>query len=171
MMIKPALVSGVMIVALTGYLGYHTVYLSGQRKLSALREQLANQQQAQELGGGILRSLKEVAQLHKRLPPAPETEWLLQEVGKIAQQEEVQLISIVPQEPKRLQDVTRLSVALKFVSSYHQLGRFISALENSPLFLWIETLDLARGRGSLAQVEMTVSSVWVPALTAAGGGR
>ena len=164
---KPALLSGIPIVALAGYLGYYGIYLPDQRKLSTLREQLTKQQQTQELAGIVAHSLEEFEQLRKRLPQAPETERLLQEVGKIAQQEGVQLISIVPQEPKGLQDVTRLAVTLKFVSSYHQLGRFVNALENAPLFLWVETLNLSRDREDVARVEMTASTAYVPPLTAA----
>lgn len=167
---KPAVFSGVMVVAFAGYFGYHTIYLRGQQRMSALRAQLTARQQAQVRQGDIARVVSEAAQLRKRLPPAPDTEWLLQEVGKIARQEGVQLASIAPQEPKRLQDATSLSVSLKFTSSYHQLGRFISALENASLFLWIETLDLSRSRMGTAQVDLTVSTAWVPSLTAAGEG-
>ena len=164
---RPAVLCGVVVVALAGYLGYYGIYLPDQRKLSTLREQLTKEQETQELAGGLVHSLEEVEQLRKRLPQAPETERLLQEVGRIAQQEGVQLISIVPQEPKGLQDVTRLAVTLKFVSSYHQLGRFVSGLENAPLFLLVETLNLSRDREDVAHVEMTVSTVYVPPLTSA----
>ncbi len=165
-MIKPGVVSAVLVLALTGSLGYYSVHQPTQQKLRELQDHVNLERQTQALKESILGGVEEVEQLRKHLPAKPETEWLLQAVGGIAQAEGIQLASIAPENPKRLQDVAHLSVSLRFLTSYHQLGRFISALENSPNFLWIEAIEVSRDQTTgAAQVALTVSSMWVPPFT------
>lgn len=165
-MIKPAVVSAVLVLALAGSLGYYQIHQPTQQKLGELKDQVSLERETQALKESILGGVEEIDQIRRRLPSKPETEWLLRAVGDIAQVEGIQLASIAPEAPQRLQDVARLSVNLRFFTSYHQLGRFISALENSPHFLWIETMEVARGQATGdAQVSLTVSSMWAPSFT------
>lgn len=165
-MIKPAAVTGVIVLALAGTFGYYGIHQPAQQKRQELQEQLSYERETKLLKESIVRGIEEIDALRKRLPAKPETEWLLQAVGELARSQAIQLVSIAPDEPKRVQDAVRLGVTLRFVTSYHQLGQFLSALENSPNFLWIETMDVARDMASGgAQVSLTVSSMWVPRYT------
>ena len=82
----------------------------------------------------------------------------------MAEQTGVQLASIVPQSPTKLEAFTRLVVALQFQASYHQLGEFVSALENSTAFLRVDQLEVVRVRQGIAQIGLTVSTVHVPSV-------
>lgn len=162
---KPALVSGAIVLAFAGYFGYNHVYLQEQQEVSKLREQLTEQQQTQELRSQVALSLEQIERFRKRLPTEPETEWLVREVGRLAEEAGVHLTSIVPQSPKKLEEFTHLAVALQFAASYHRLGKFISILENSPAFLKVEALEVSRVQGATAQVGLTVSTLYSPRLS------
>jgi len=163
---KPAWISGIIVLVLAGYLGYNTVYLKGRQELSKFREQLRQHEQTQELRKQVARSLDEVERLRKRLPPEPDTEWLVREVGKLAEEAGVRLTSIIPQNPKALHEFTQLSVSLQFGISYHQLGKFLSAIENAKLFIHVDDLEMTRGQdgSQSALVRMTLSTWYVPPL-------
>ena len=162
-MIKPAMVSAVSILVLAGFVEYAHIYQPAQQKRRQLQDRLNLERQTQALKVGIISGLDEIERLRSRLPSKPETEWLLKAVGDIAKAEGVQLDVVTLEEPRRVQDTARLSVSLSFRTSYHQLGRFISALENSPKFLWIETMEVSRHQATgAAEVALTVSSMWVP---------
>ena len=160
---KPAVMSGVIVLALAGAFGYYGIHQPAQQKRQELQQQLNLERETKLLKESIVHGIEDIDALRKRLPAKPETEWLLQTVGELARSQNIQLASIAPDEPKRVQDAVRLGVTLRFVTSYHQLGQFLSALENSPDYLWIETMDVTRDPASGgAQVSLTVSSIWVP---------
>ena len=173
---KPVVLSAVLasmvVIPVAGYLGYQNVSLPKQRQLARLRQQLAEEQETQALRVQLAKALDDAERLRKRLPPEPNTEWLVSEIVKLASEEGVQLGSIMPQHPKRLQaqDATQLSVALKFNASYHQVGRFLSAVERAPSFMWAEevTLNHAQADQALPDVQLTVSTIYVSRLGVAG---
>ena len=162
---KPTLLSGIIVLVLAGHLGYHTVYLPYQHKVRELQEQFAKQRQTHELQAKLAKSFEALEQLRTVLAAQPDTEWLVRAVGELAEEAGLQLTSIVPQSPKILQEFTRLSVNLQLVTSYHQLGKFISLLERSKSFLKVDDLDIARREEGMAQVRMTVSTLYVPSLS------
>ena len=165
-MIKPGVVSAVVVLAFAGFVGYYSIHQPTQQKRRELQDRLSLERQTQALKENLIRDVEEIEQLRRRLPSKPETGWLLQAVGDVAKAESIQLASISPEEPTRLQDAARLSVSLRFLASYHQLGRFLGALENSPNFLWIDTMEVSRDQATgAAQVALTVSSMWIPPFT------
>ncbi len=159
---KPSLLSGAIILALTGLLSYHTVYMRVRKELRAIQTQEAQGQETQALRIKLADTLEQVERLRKRLPQTPETERLIHEVSTLANKAGIQLTGIDPQDPKPLQELTHLSVTLQFVSSYHQLGAFLSTLESSPFFLKVEDLQIS-GRGEeTREVRLTIGTVYVP---------
>jgi len=155
-----------MIVALSSLVGYHNIYMRAQRQLQALQDQQAHEQQTQGVRTQLAASLEDIEQFRGRLPSAPEAEPLMRQVSHLAQESGIKLTSLEPQSPAALHDFTHLAVSLQFISSYHRLGTFLSALESSPMFLKVEDLDVtALGDGS-SQIRVVVSTVYVPPLLA-----
>lgn len=164
MMIKPAAASGMIVLAVASAFGYYGIHQPTQQKRQELQDQLNLERETKLLKESIVRGIEDIDALRAHLPDKPETEWLLQAVGELARSHNIQLASITPDEPKRVQDAVRIGVTLRFMTSYHKLGQFLSALENSPYFLWVEAMDANRdASGGRAQVSLTVSSMWVPA--------
>lgn len=163
---NPSLISGLLVAAITGYVGHQTIYKDYRRTMTTLRAQLTDQQQTQGIREQAAKSLQEIERLRKRLPQNPETEWLMREVSRLAEEADIQLTTILPVGPKQvvgLEGVMTLSVALEFTASYHRLGKFLSMVESAPAFIRVDELLLARNEGGRAKVQLTVSTLYVPA--------
>ena len=164
---KPSMVSAVLVLCIAGYFGYNVIYLRNRQQLDLLQAQLAEQQETQNVRVQVAQSLKQIEQFRKRLPPQAETEWLVSQINRLAQSAGVQFASINPQPPKPVQEFTWLSVTVQFTGSYHQLGQFVSTIENAEPFLRIDGLEISPPRqGAAIEVRMTVSTLCVPALVA-----
>jgi type IV pilus assembly protein PilO len=156
-------VSGVIVLAFAWFFGYHNgIYLPNKAKLTKIREQLAQQEKLQALRREIADSYAAIEGFRQWLPKKPETEWLVREVGRLAEEDGVQLTSITQQNPRQVQDFTLLAVTLRCVATYHQLGKFISALENTLPMIRIDDLDIARSSQDTVQANLSLSSLHIP---------
>ncbi len=167
---RPSLLSGALIVALSGFLGYHSIYMRAQAELRALGDQQTHEQKTQEVRAQLAASLNDMERLRKRLPQAPEAEDLMRQVSHLAQESEGQLTALEPQSPASLTDFPRLAVNVQFRSSYHRLGAFLSALESSPMFLKVEDLDVVSMGERESQIRLVVSTLYVPPFAAPSPG-
>jgi len=89
-------------------------------------------------------------------------EWLLREVTQRAEEEGIQLQSILPQDRKDLRDASQFSVHLQLSASYHELGKFVSALERSAPLMWVEECSISRTGQDDPQIRLIVSTLYVP---------
>lgn len=169
---KPAVVSGIILLVLGGYFSYHTGYVRPQAQLGRIQQQVREAQQEQDLRTQVAGSLAALEQHRQRLAPKAEPDWLLQEVGKLAREAGIAVHQLSPQPPRQWESLTYLVVTLQFTASYHQLGQFISQIENAERVIWVEEMEVAPERGGgLAQVRLTLSTLYVPPVTTAAGGR
>lgn len=166
MTLKPAMVSGLLIAAITGYVGYHAIYLKQQGQLRVMQAQLQEQQQTQALREQVAGALSEVERLRKHLPQELDTGWLGREVNRLAEEAGIQLASITPQSPRKLEAATVLTVTLRLTTSYHRLGKFVGMLESAPTFLQVNEAILTRNADGMADVQLTVSTLHVPPVDA-----
>ena len=161
--LNPILLSGIIIAMLAGYVGYHGVHQPAQRQVKRLDAQLAEARATQDLRERVAGSLERHERLRKQLPQEATMEWLLREVTKRAEEEGIQLQSILPQDRKDLRDASQFSVQLQLSASYHQLGRFVSALEEAKPFLWVEECSIIKnGQDQVPQIRVIVSTLYVP---------
>lgn len=144
---------------LTGYIAYRAIYIPTQHELGRLHQQLAEEKTTQDLRVQLAHSLEEIQRSQQRLSPEPNTEWLLREVTKRAEEEGIQLSTIAPQDRRDLRDATQLSVILQLSAPYHRLGKFLSAIERAPSFMWIEDIQVAHGRDDVPVVRLTISTL------------
>jgi hypothetical protein len=93
--------------------------------------------------------------------------WLIEEIYKLSRTNKVELIQI-----KSTADITRSAallpglkatpflLTLEATSGYNQLARFIEALESHPVFLAVDSLEIARGGKDifLQQVKLTLTA-------------
>ncbi len=162
---KPSALTGVVLLALAGYVGYHALYLPLQKTLRGLQGQLQESQQTYDLRKGLANSLEKLKTLRQRLAPNAETEWLVREVNRLAESVGIKPpLSITPQRPAKLQEFTSLAVTVEFDTTYHQLGQFISSLERAESFLRLDEFQLMPSERGAARVRLTVSAVHLPPL-------
>ena len=131
-MIKPSLITGAIVLAFAWHVGYHR-YQESQHAIATIAQHLRKEQATQALRAEVANSLGELEQFRRQLSPTRDTEWLVGEVSRLAEEAGIQLSAIVQQEPRTVQGFTQLAVTLQVNTSYHRLGQLISRLENAPV--------------------------------------
>ena len=144
MMLKPWMMSGIILLALGSFFGYHKIYLVDQQAIHQVSEESRQAQELQRVRSHLAESIERAEQYRKHLAPHADVEWLVQEIGRIARETGVQLSQIDPQRPREIDGYTQLSVTLQLTSSYHTLGHFLSKIESSPRIIQVDQLDLSR---------------------------
>ena len=140
---KETLLAGTIIVALTSYFSYHTLYERQQvervRLQAALREERANQLSQTE----VATVLRDIERYRERLSPTRETSWLVNQVLTLADAAGVSLTTIVPEPPRAVGGFTSLGVALQFTASYHELGAFLDRVEHATPFIRVDHVEVS----------------------------
>lgn len=83
---------------------------------------------------------KRLAALHGRLPEKAEISWLIETINKLADDAGISLLSVTPVSREPFEGYYRLPVRIDIECSYHQLGDFVSRVENSPRFLSVRAM-------------------------------
>ncbi len=164
---RPGLVSGLLVLLAAGLLGSR-IYAREQAKLVNIHQQFSEEQQRQALREDLASRLRQLDQIRSHLAPEVETEWLFEQVHTLAQNVGINVTSLTPLPPKPLEEFTQVGVNVQFESSYHQLGTFLSQLENAPAFLQVDDLEVGTGpQTGVLSVRITISSFSVPLPTVA----
>jgi Tfp pilus assembly protein PilO len=82
--------------------------------------------------------------------------WVIEEISRLANQQKVKIFQIKParempsaKAPRQArgpeaENYSSILIDLDMSSGYHQLGRFLAELENHPVFLQVEDLDISQ---------------------------
>ena len=160
---KPSMASGIIVLVVAGYLGYHSAYVRPGQERGRIAQQLKEAQQAQEQRVTVASLLGALEQQRKHLAQRPDSDWLLHEVARLAQDAGVEVLSISPQPPLNGDEAISLGVALQCVSSYHQLGHFLSRIEHAERFIRVDELNVTREQGSdgRARAQLVLSTLYM----------
>ena len=92
----------------------------------------------------------------KKIVPADQMPWVIEEISHLANQQEVRISQINPyrqlsqeEDSRRLkskEEYSLIHIDLEVSAGYHQLGRFLADLENHSTFLEIAELDMKHSR-------------------------
>jgi len=95
---------------------------------------------------------KELDDLNKRIVAEEELPRVLESISKFADTSSVRVLKMKPvvaapqkgaKKPEAKQGAyARQKISLSVISSFHELGRFVALLENSPVFLDIQQLEI-----------------------------
>ncbi len=170
---RPTLLLAVIGVALTGWIGYHSIYLPHQQAIEAVHAQVAEEHDAQAVQASVARSLKQVEDARRRFAPEPDASWLIHQVAAVGREAGIELSTIEPEPLKPVGPLTRLGVRLNFSTGYHQLGTFLDYLERADHLLRVEQLSVRPTGGAseaTAAVTLVISAFYLPAFSSATGG-
>ncbi len=158
------LTSGLVILALCAYFGYHVAYVRPGKAVELIQQQLTEARQKHELQQVVVSSLYALEQQRTRFAERADPDWLLQEISQLTKAAGLEARAVSPHPAQTRGDVTVLRVSLQFSATYHELGRFLSRIESHPRFLQVDDLQLiARGAESgHADVRLTLSTLHVP---------
>ena len=167
-LVKPWMVSGIILLALGGFVGYHKIYVIDQQAIYQIGRESQQVQDVQRVRVHLAESLERAETYRTHLAPHADVDWLVQEMSRIARETGVQLSQIDPQRPRDIDGYTQLSESLQFTSSYHTLGHFLSKLESSDRVIQVDQLTLAHSpsEADRADVRLQLSAFYVAPLAA-----
>jgi hypothetical protein len=165
--------SGLVVIGalvLSGFVGYHVVYLPKSNEVASIRTQIRAADAAQSDRVKLAGLMTRVARYRQRLPQAADPSWLAREVVELSRRAGIQLTGMTQEPPHPLHGgegsapLTRLAVDLKFRTSYHRFGAFLDAIERAEPFLRIDELDVTAPRdvGEEAEIRLVVSTGYIP---------
>ena len=162
------MVSGIIVLAVASVLGYHIAYVRPGDAFAKVQQHVREAQQEQETRAQVALSLEALERERQRFAPRPDSDWLLQEVGKLASEAGLEVASLTPRPPQTWGAFTSLAVSLQFHATYHELGRFLNGVERSPYSIRVEELTmsppraLGGGNPGPTQIQLSVSTLYVP---------
>jgi Tfp pilus assembly protein PilO len=108
-----------------------------KKDLKGLKTDISRMQRFSGKGFAILAGVKQAV-------PEDEITSLLEKISHLAASENVKIRQILPSKPKQKKrsQLYPFLIKLDFSSGYHQLGRFIAALESSRSFLAVDSLEI-----------------------------
>lgn len=163
---RPTLLLAAMGLALTGLFGYHAIYARQQAQQRVIQAQIAEAQSDETAQAEVAALLQRIDGYRKRLPPEPDPSWLVQQATALMNDAGLQLVSLTQEAPHTLpaSAFTRLAITLQCRGNYHQLGRFIDQIEQSPSFIRVETLDISPSgdRDATPAIRMVLTTLFVP---------
>ena len=162
---KPALLLGIIMVAMTGLIAYTVVYVPSYRQVQLIQVKEAKEQANQRAQADAVALLKTVEAYRKRLPSERNPSWLVRETLALAQKAGVQIANISQEEPQSFAGFSRLTVSLQFTASYHQLGAFLDQVEQSDRFIRVDRVNVqpagAKDEGT-ATIKLSFSTIYLP---------
>lgn len=120
------------------------IYKPFMDRTTSLRSEILRERDKNILIGKIRTLGKYLKVYDKRLPKDASVSWLIGELSDMASKEHVELSSITPGSPEDYEFYTKLYVIMDTISTYHELGRFLSRIESSDRFLRIENIYIKR---------------------------
>ncbi|MFH1479619.1 MAG: type 4a pilus biogenesis protein PilO [Candidatus Omnitrophota bacterium] len=134
----------VVVVAVTLFVALALIYLPFMRQQRVVKVKISEERDNSLVLAEIGVLEKYIDVYKKRLSDDRGLSWLLKEASGIAAAENLKVVSSRPLEPIKQAGFTKLSVELETVSTYYELGSFVSSIESSGKFLKIEKMDAKR---------------------------
>jgi len=136
--IQRALIAGVACFLFFLFVGGKYMYKVSISKLIDYKNKRIRVQLENDVG----KELEKMKKMRDKVKTVKETSRFLAEIAKIAGQLNVKLKSISAMPVEKYPEYVRLSVNFEVQATYHELGMFISKLEDAELFVSIDKLQV-----------------------------
>lgn len=164
---NPSLISGLIVLALAARIGYVNIYLTGQEEVQRIRTEQKQLEELQSLRMQVTGALEQSERLRVKFGQKSEPDGLVQEVDRLAQKVGIKLSRIGPEQTREASGFLYLAVSLQVTCTYHDLGNFLSEIENSEaFFIRVDELDVSRlpDAQGFASAKLVLSTLYVPPL-------
>jgi len=142
--INKVVVLSVVVVVVTLFTAVVLIYLPFLNKTNSLRQDILKERERNILIGKTRALGKHLKVYKKQIPQGRGVSWLISVISDTASKEGIDISSIKPGAPEDRQLYTKLHVILDTISTYSELGKFISKIESSDKFLRVERVDIKR---------------------------
>jgi len=140
------------------------VYQGKESEILALKKQKVNEEEKNAVLDQIINLEKKLASLQDNVNNK-NMSLVLDKITDFAKAASVKIIKIIPSKDYVLSVCTKYPYELSFsASNYHQIGKFISLLENSPDIYMVENLSInnnAAGGSVAISASLTVYTIMV----------
>lgn len=130
------------IILLTILIGYFLIYkpLMVQEDIFSAKLDEAGKRNQMLSAVNYLNSL--IGSYEKRISQTTDQSWLLNQISSAANKSGVRIVSMEPQARQDLGDYTRFSAKIEAEADFHQLGKFLSILENLYQIMKVDSLEI-----------------------------
>lgn len=140
---KKLLLISIIIIVVALIVG-NSIFRTQSARVERLKAKVAQEKQKNRILIGIQKIEDEINSFLPRLLPKKDQDWLRRQATRIANESNVEILSISPKSPQDRGLYVWLPIGMEVECGYHQLGNFISLLESSRNLIWLESLDLTR---------------------------
>ena len=153
----------VVILLVSAFVGVNFIYQPQMTQIKALEQAFQEEEQLGELLNDISSTEKKIKVYRQRLMEKgkEETE-LIDRVREIANAVPVRVVAMTPGGRRATgRGATLVLLRISFEGTYHQIGHFVSKIENSEKFIRLESLRFQGPGGDNRQmgVEMEISTL------------
>jgi Tfp pilus assembly protein PilO len=166
-----------ILIALFGILTANSIYKAQAARIAEIEQKISENKNKNLILEKIKKIENQIKGYKPRLSATPEVHQLLEDVTRIVGETDIDLVSINPLSFRQEMDYVFLRVKLNVRCGYHQLGDFISKLENSRMFIKIDDIELKLLENSsqevgkmdvlkyggfpIAKVELVLSTIYI----------
>lgn len=96
----------------------------------------------------------------RRIPSEKAFSWLLIELSRVARETGIKYLSITPQTEVKKESYIKVPIRIEIQCGYHNLGKFLSKIENSQRFTNVDDITISPDSGNPLKhrVSLTVST-------------
>ncbi len=110
-------------------------------KLGFAKSELSGLKEKEGHYGAILQGEKRLEELKPRF--IGDKTWLIEQLNTIAQRTRFSILTILPEDPRRVAEyLNQTSVRIDAEGGYHELGEFVSQVENLTGYVKVLSLDI-----------------------------
>ena len=167
----------VLVPVAAAAVGWYGIYQPQRARVLAAQANVVEEQRKTAMQRDIADREALLRAYQGRLPKTADMDWLINHTAQIAGQTGMQLNTVKPERPveDKEKGCMRLTMTVETLATYHELGRFVGALESAEPFIRVDevkvetataaTAETPAGRGASAnrrQVILTLSTVYLP---------
>ena len=148
------IILAVLIIIIILYLDFSLILKPQMRMLAAITPKIVKlRKDLHDLNSNIIKMQEQEVGFKdtrfKKLATPDQISWLIEEISRLANQQEVRISQIRP--VRTLSAATTYTmtgnyspelITLEVTAGYHQLGRFLAEFENHPILMEVEDLDI-----------------------------
>ena len=138
-------------------------YSAQMRELSKIKTSISEEKKKNELIPKINKALNTLDAYKKRLQKK-DASFFMNKVAGFGQESNIRINSLTPGSAQERDTFVKQPLALSAEATYHQLGKFISKIENSPEFLRVERMSVSTAGRSGEETEkivLTLSNIYL----------
>lgn len=132
------------VILFVAIIGMKFIYQPAKKKIGGIESIQRKEEERSKLLSQVSKQQKDIERHRSRLSENKSVSYFINQITKLANESNVEVISINPESLQRENYYQKLPLTLGTKATYNQLGQFISKLENSKEFILIETMSFER---------------------------